>query len=264
MNRRWGISILSLGLLAHTAAYGLASEQAELRERVQNMIREAKELAEQGRMDEAKRLKMEASELMQKIERGGRGDRPGEPRTDLDHAIAKQEQLMKDLHGKLERLQQQDGSPEDRGAVKEHLMRVERELDELRAERKRRMKEGRGEERRGDERRDGEGRGGEGPRGPEGDHERMLAKVRERLEHLGAAAEHLERAGMPDMADGIRRRAGEMKRELEERLRHAREQGEHRGPLGPEGNAEIRELRELVKRLQNENRELRERAERPR
>jgi hypothetical protein len=259
MHCRWGICILTLGLLAHTAGYTCASEQAELRERVQNMIREAKELAEQGRMEEAKRVKMEASELMQKIERGGRGDRPGEPRSDLDHAIAKQEQLVKDLRAKLERLQQQDVSPEDRGAVKEHLMGVERELDELRAERKRRMKEGRGEERRGEER-----RGGEGPRGPEGDHERMLAKVRERLEHLGAAAEHLERAGMPDMADSIRRRAGEMKREMEERLRHAREQGEHRGPHGPEGSAEIRELRELVKRLQDENRELRERAERPR
>ena len=139
MNRRWGISILALGIFAHTAGYSRASEQAELRERVQNMIREAKELAEQGRMDEAKRLKMEASELMQKLERGGRGDRPGERRTDLDHAIAKQDQMLKDLHVKLERLQQQDVSPEDRGAVKEHLQRVERELDELRAEQKRQI-----------------------------------------------------------------------------------------------------------------------------
>lgn len=251
MNRGWVFCLLVLGAMGNQFTQAYPADEAELRERIQAMVRESKELAEQGRMEEAKRVKMEAAALMEKLKHEGRGEHLGGPRTDLDHAIARQETLFRDLRNKLERLQSGEGSPEDRNAVKEHLMRVERELDELRAERKRRH---------GESQHRDDGR----PHGPDGDQERMLAKMHERLNHFAAAAEHLEQAGLPDVAEMVRRRGGELKREFEERMRHFREQRETRGPRGPEDNAELRELRELVGRLQAENRELRERAERPR
>ena len=87
MNRTQMLGVLVVGLFVFSASSAWSSEGDELRERAKAIQREAAELAEQGRTEEAGKLKREAFKLLEAAERGGKKDQPAHQRTDLDPQI---------------------------------------------------------------------------------------------------------------------------------------------------------------------------------
>lgn len=80
-------------------------------------------------------------------------------------------------------------------------------------------------------------------RGPHNELERL----REKIEHLRIAAEHLQHAGMNEMAAKIRVRVENMEREADEMSRNIKHHGPPHGVPLDQLHGEIRELREVVK-----------------
>lgn len=147
--------------------------------------------------------------------------------------------LIDDMHRRLSELRRlrqrlrQDGANEERLAdVDRQLHNTEREIAEV--------------SRRGgpQPRREDEPRPPQPPRPP-----REHAEALGRIEHLHRAAEHLDQAGMREIAEQVRRHAGEM----EHQLRSAPVRDPH-----AEGAHVLREVHEQVEGLRRELNELRE------
>lgn len=94
--------------------------------------------------------------------------------------------------------------------------------------------------------------------------ERELDQQRHRIQNMHVAAEHLDQAGLHDLAHRIHREANETEQNLRERLDRHRHPEHHPGPEVPEL---LEQLRNEVSDLKHEVRELRElvqkQAERP-
>ncbi|MCR9233824.1 MAG: hypothetical protein NXI29_22730 [bacterium] len=88
--------------------------------------------------------------------------------------------------------------------------------------------------------------------------EREMDEHRHRIQNMHVAAEHLEQAGMHDLAHRIHQEARENEQHLRERLeRH--QHAEHRPPhADPEVHELLKQLRNEVHELKREVRELRE------
>lgn len=97
---------------------------------------------------------------------------------------------------------------------------------------------------------------------PQAEHrnfEREVDEQQHRIQNLHVAAEHLEQAGMHDLAHRIHREAEESKQRLREHLdrhRHPEHHAPH--PPGPEVMEMLQQLRNEVHELRREVNELRE------
>lgn len=88
--------------------------------------------------------------------------------------------------------------------------------------------------------------------------ERDLDQQRHRIQNMHVAAEHLEQAGMHDLAHRIHREAEESEQLLLERLKQRRNMEHHRRHPDHELHAMLHQLHVEVKRLKQEVHQLRE------
>lgn len=235
MKRLLVLNLLVSGILAVPPI----AQADERQERAEAMRREAAELAEQGRHEQAERLEQEASELL------GEGERPGtgeQLHKELGVAINEHQKHLHNLRREAERLREAGAPEAERIQVEKQVGRVERELHEFEAERKRRLAH----------------RPHDRHAPPH--HQEQMRSAMERVEHLLIAAEHLDRAGAHDLAQNVRRKAEHMEREIRD-ARPRPEEGRH--PEQPHGEAhlvgQMEELRHEVRRMREELNELRER-----
>ena len=245
MRRNQLLGLILTGLFVVCASLAWSSEADELRERAKAIEREAAELAEQGRSEAAAKLERKALELWKSAEKSGRKDRPTHG-TDLDPHIEKLEAHVVDLRNLLERLRDEGAAKREQAEAKERLFVAQQELDQLRAERKAALT--------GAQRHAGSDF--------EKKHAAKIDAATQRIRHIWIAAEHLDQAGVHDLAGQLRSKAASMKQELGEQIRRVKEEAAHHGKQKHKAaDAEIVELRQLVKRLQAEIKELRQRVE---
>ena len=214
------MSYLKLGatifaFLAVTA-FVWASESDELREKAKAMQREAAELAERGHGEEAENLERKAIAMLEEAEHLDRR-RP-------DHRDAE----IREMQEGLEMLRLEERELEESGGKEERLADVRREVERI----ERRLHELSHDERHGE-------------RGPQDE-------IARRLEHMRVAVEHLNHAGLHDIAEHVAERAETAERELHEHHRH------HEGDPIHEIMKQLDEIRHEVGRLRDEVNELRE------
>lgn len=208
------LGTLVFAFLAVTA-FVWASESDELREKAKAMQREAAELAEQGHKEEATNLKRKAVAMLEEAERLQHG------RLDERHP-----EIMK-LRLHLEKLRQEEKQLEEKAGAGERLAdvrteagRIERELRGL-------------------------------SHGPEHPHGAPHDDIARRLEHMRIAIDHLNQAGLHDVAEHVAQQAEGAERALHE---HQKRQ---RGDVMHEIMKQLDELRHEVGRLRDEVNELR-------
>lgn len=219
------MSYLKLGatvfaFLAVTA-FVWASESDELREKAKAMQREAAELAEHGHKKEAENLKLKATAMLKEAERlehGGLDERHPE--------------IMK-LKVWLEKLRQKEKRLEDEAGADEALAIVRREAEEVENKLRHMVREPHEEH-----------------GGPHDDiaHD----DIDRRLEHMRIAVEHLNHAGLHDIAKHVAEHAEATERELDNRHPH------HEGDVIREIMKQLDEIRREMGRLRDEVNELRE------
>jgi len=193
-------------------AFVWASESDELREKAKAMQREAAELAEHGHKEEATNLKRKAMAMLEEAERLQHG------RLEERHPeIMKLRLHLEKLRQEEKQLEEKAGAGERFADVRTEAGRIERELREL-------------------------------SHGPEHPHD----DVARRLEHMRIAVEHLNHAGLHDVAEHVAERAEATEREL-----HERRQGQG-GDVMHEIMKQLDELRHEVGRLRDEVSELKE------
>jgi hypothetical protein len=193
-----------------------ASESDELREKAKAMQREAAELAEHGHTQEAESLKRKAIAMLEEaehLERGGLDERHPEVRK---------------LKALLEQLRQKEEQLEDKAGADEALAIVRREAEEVENKLRHMVRESHEEH-----------------GGPHDD-------IARRLEHMRIAVDHLNQAGLHDVAEHVAQRAEAAERELHEQHRH------HEGDVVHEIMKQLDEIRREVGRLRDEVNELRE------
>ena len=207
---RW----LGWGLLACCLAGGsvaFANEADELRERAGQLKRHAAELMERGEKAQAQRLIEEARELGEKaqhIERRMKEEHAREPKRD-NPAEARQHELQH-LHARLKELQTahrelwaSDAPDEELVDIRFHIRKVE----ELLAAK---MGQARPQE-----------------------HQpqpalKALEQTLQKIEHMRAAAEHLQAAEMPEIAHNLREQSQHMERNAREMLEQIEKQTRER------------------------------------
>ena len=196
-------------------AFVWASESDELREKAKVMQREAAELAEQGHKEEATNLNHKAMAMLEEAER-------------LQHGQLGQQhpEIMK-LKQRLEKLRQEEKLLGDKAEAGERLADVRREAEQIEAKLR---------------------------AVSQGQH-RDLAPPSEdiarRLEQMRIAVDHLNQAGLHDIAEHVAQRAEAAERELHEQQKH---QG---GDVMHMIMKQLDELRHEVGRLRDEMNELR-------
>jgi cytochrome c553 len=197
-------------------AFVWASESDELRERAMAMQREAAQLAEQGHNEEATNLKRDAVAMLKKAEH-------------LDHVGLDQRhpEIMR-LKALLERIRQKEKHLEGEAGADEVLSLVRREAKEIEMKLHALSQQ------------------------PRPDQAPPHEDIARRLEHMRIAVDHLNQAGLHDVAEHVAQRAEATERELHE---HRPGQG---GDVMHEIMQQLDELRHEVARLRQELGELRE------
>lgn len=214
--RYFKLGVTFFAFLAITA-FVWASESDELREQAKAMEREAAELAERGHGEEAANLKRRVMEMLKEAERLER-HHPGRRETE----IRELERRLEKLRMEEKELAGADGNRERREDVRREAHQVAMEIRELSHDRH-----------------------------PE--HPAPHQEIARRLEHMHIAVEHLNHAGLHDIAEHVAERAHAAERELHQHRRH------HEGDVMQEMMRQLDELRHEVGRLREEVNELRER-----
>jgi hypothetical protein len=197
-------------------AFGWASESDELREKAKAMQREAAGLAEHGHKEEATNLKRKAMTMLEEAERL-QHDRP-----DLRKAeIMKMKRLRDKLRLEEKELEDSDGKQERLEDVRREAEMIEDKLRFMSDESKH-------------------------------EHDGPHEDITRRLKHMHIAVEHLNQAGLHDIAEHVTARAEAAERELHEQHRH------HEGNVMHEVMKQLDELRHEVGRLRDEVSELKE------
>jgi hypothetical protein len=212
----WKISTTILASLAF-AAFVWASEADELREKAGAMQREAAQLAERGHREEAENLERKALAMLEEAEQLQHRRR--------DHRtaeISERQERLELLRLEARELAENAGNKERLADIRHEAERLERELHEL----------VHGEHRQ-----------------PGGPHE----EVDRRLEHMRIAVEHLQHAGLHDVAKHVAERAEATERTLHEQHRHR--EGDPLHAI----MKQLDELRHEVGRLRDQVNELTER-----
>ena len=196
-------------------AFVWASESDELREKAKTMQREAAELAEQGHQEEATNLKRKAMARLEEAER-------------LQHGQLGQQhpEIMK-LKQWLEKLRQEEKLLADKAGAGERLADVRREAEQVEAKLR------------------------ELSHPSHHDQAPPHEDIARRLEHMRIAVDHLNQAGLHDIAEHVAQRAEAAGRELHEQQKHQGGDGMH------EIMKQLDELRHEVGKLRGEMNELR-------
>lgn len=207
-----GSSIIAL--LAVTAILW-ASESDEIRENAKAMQREAARLAEQGHREEAAKLDRRAMAMLQEAER-------------LQQRRPKHREAGTiEMERLLEKLQSEERELERIGGRRERLEVLRREVVQVKKALWERLHPRRGE------------------RGSRQDD------TARRLEHMRIAVEHLNHAGLHEVAEQVAHRAEAAEKELHERR-------PRRGDEIHEIMRQLEELRREVGKLRDEVNEIRE------
>ena len=268
----------SLCLLLTTVGILTASEADELREKAEILRREAAELAELGRMEDAEKVGREARELYKKAEmlhRQQRNPRTGEiaeVRRRLEQISMEQRELAgrEGAERRIEELREEAGSLKN--VIRELMSDNERRgedggEDRPRVDRDRRAEQQHQEEMR---RREEAAHRHEGEHHERDHHERdhhdnghhdnghhPNDEMIHRLESMRIAVDHLHQAGLHDIADHVAQRAEATEREINE-SRMRQEQQHHEDPMHVMMRS-IEELRHEIGRLHEELNRLRDR-----
>lgn len=235
--RRTNLSGMILGFLMLCGGALCASESDEIRERAKAMRKEASVLAERGNKEQAKQLENESLKLLEaaaRIELKAKGsDRPG-----IDKEVRLLRERLQDLLAKEKKLREANASEKELAAVREQIVRTERELHTIHAHHA-------------------------GPNKlPPKLHAQAekLAAASQRIHHLRVAAENLKMAEAHDLARQIMEKAEAMEREVQEGKKRLAEEVQkiHGREHGPDV---VRELKQEIERLRAEVKELRQKVE---
>ena len=208
------LGAIAVSLFAVTP-FVLASESDEIREKAKSMQREAVELAEQGHNSEAANLERKAMTMLEEAER------LQHDRTDRgDSKVMRMKQLLESLRQNEKDMVEEGSGGEALDLVRRKAGQVEMELRELSA---------------------GSHREQAGPGG----------EIARRLEHMRIAVEHLNHAGLHDVAERVAQRAEAAERELHQQHRP---QG---GDVMHEIMKQLDEIRHEVGQLRDELRKKR-------
>ncbi|MFK8114442.1 MAG: hypothetical protein AB8B91_19725 [Rubripirellula sp.] len=169
--------LFAIATIFMTFAIATASDQErdELRQRAQTMLQEADQLAAKGHKEEAMQLKREARSMMERFEREHR-QRPDR----RDQEIAEVQHVLDQLRRERAVLESKQGNERELARIRLEVQEMERKLREL------------------------HGRERESPNND----------IAHRLEHMHAAIQHLEEAGLHDIAKHVNERAEATEREL--------------------------------------------------
>jgi chromosome segregation ATPase len=198
-------------------AFVWASESDEIRAKAEAMQREAAQLAERGHEEEAANLKRRAMEMLEEAER--LQHRPDQRRAD----IMEMNRLLETLRLEEKELEELGGKRERLEDIRREAERIEMELRELSHQ-------------------------------PHPEQAAPHEEIARRLEHMRIAVEHLNHAGLHDVAEHVAKRAEAAERELHER--EPRRQNE--GDVMHEVMKQLDEMRQELGRLRDEVNELRE------
>ncbi len=197
-----------------------ASESDELRERAKMMLREGAELAERGHHEEAANLKRKATAMLE------------EAKHLEQHAGLKERRPeISKLRLHLEKLRSEEARLKETGAIEnreERLDDIRREAEAIEDKLRHMSREPHAH--------------------PDGPHD----DIARRLEHMRIAVEHLNHAGLRDIAEHVVERAEATERELDERNRG------RQGDVIHEVMAQLDEIRREMGRLRDEVNELKE------
>jgi hypothetical protein len=166
------------------AAFVLASASDDLQEKAEALQREAAELAERGRLDEAANLKRRAMAMLDEAELLQR-NRPNDRRA----KIIELERLLDELRREEKQLEDIGGEGGRLADVRREAGRVEMTLREF-------------------------------SHAPHHENAAQHEDLARRLEHMQIALEHLHQADLHDIAEHVARRAEAAERELYEHHRH--------------------------------------------
>lgn len=273
----------SLCLLLTTVGILVASEADELREKAEILRREAAELAELGRMEDAERVGREARELYKKAEMLHR-----QQRTPRSGEIAEVRRRLEQISMEQRELAGREGAEHRIQELREEAASLKNVIRELMSDNERRREDG-GEDRpRVDRDRRAEQqhqeemrRREEAAHRHEGEHRERDHHERDhqdnghhehehhdnghhpndemihRLESMRIAVDHLHQAGLHDIADHVAQRAEATEREINE-SRMREEQQHHEDPMHVMMRS-IEELRHEIGRLHEELNRLRDR-----
>jgi hypothetical protein len=197
------------------SAFTWASESDEIRERARAVQREAAELAERGHGEEAESLERKATAMLKEaehLERGGLDQRHTER--------VRLKALLERIRQKENQLESEAGAHDVLSIVRREAERIEWKLRELSQQ----------------------------PHHEQDPHE----EIARRLEHMRIAVEHLNHAGLQDVAEHVTQRAEVTERELHDHQKHRAEDVMHMIM------EQLDELRREVGRLRDEVNELRE------
>lgn len=219
----------------------MASEADELRERAKILRHDAIVMADHGKQDEAERLKQESLKLLEASERldlaaKGRdeeGDRPG-----IDKEVRHLKGRLQDLIAHEKKMRDAKAPEKDLAAVREHISRIERELEKLRSR-----------------------HAGPSDIPPEFRPQvEKLAEAGRRIHHLRAAAENLKVAEAHDLAQQVMEKAERMEREVQQEKKRLEAEMRNYHPEDRETDV-VRELRSEIERLRTEVEKLRQKVE---
>jgi chromosome segregation ATPase len=188
-----------------------ASEEDELRERAERNRQEARKSSE----SEADRLRQEAEELERhaQIQRERAAREHARNEGGRERELSALRERLQDLHRMQEVVLQKLGEDHPQSqAIRRQIAVLEEEQREL-----------------------------------SGHPHRPREESARKIEHLHAAAEHLEEAGNPDMARELRKQAENLERELR-----------NRRPEEPEGQEMLRQLGEQMRDMKQEIETLRD------
>jgi hypothetical protein len=194
-----------------------ASEADELREKAEAMRREAAKLGEQGHREEAENLERRASAMLNEAEQPGR------------HRPEQHEAEVVELKRMLERLRQEEAHLREEGESEDRLADVRREAEQVEME----LWELSHRPRREDD----------------VPHDELAG----RLEHMHIAIEHLNQAGLHEIAEHVVQRAEATERELHEQRPH------HDGDVMHAILQQLEDLQHQIGRLRDEVNDLRQR-----
>lgn len=219
---KFGAIVFSLFVVT---SFVSASEPDEIREKAKAVQREAIELAELGRNEEAANLKRQATTMLEEADRLQR-DHLQRERLDQGKAkIMRLRRSLEELRHEEDRLRQNPDASERLANVRRRAQQVESEL---------------------------EGLSDESHRQQAAPHHEIVG----RLEHMRIAVEHLHHSGLHDVAEKVAQQAEAMERELHERQKHPSDK------LLREMMKQLDQIRDEVGRLRGEVNELKERRDR--
>jgi hypothetical protein len=238
--KRAALPIVMLGLLlSSNIGSAVASDADELRDRAKAMRAKAAALAEQGNKDHARRIELEAEELLEiaeRLEASNNGKFGKDVGPSIDREAFQLKDRLQDLLHKERSMRDGNAAGSDLQRVREEISEIERSLQKIH-----RHHPDKAENR------------------PEFRAQiAKLEKAGHRIHQLRVAAEHLKLAEEHDLAHKVMEKAGIIERDVHEAKRRlAAEMHPELDQMNGKPDV-VAQLKEENERLKNELRELKQ------